>query len=142
MDEQKIGELLVKENLLSQEQLAKARDEARRSGQRLGAQISKLGYLQENELNDFVAKQYGVPSIDLEEFEIEPAVIKLIPEDVAIKHQVLPVNRAGSTLIIATSDPSNIFAIDDIKFLTGYNVEVVVVSCSRRPSARTAHCSS
>ena len=139
MDEQRIGELLVKENLLSQEQLAKARDEARRSGKRLGAQISKLGFLQENELNDFVAKQYGVPSIDLEEFEIEPAVIKLIPEDVAIKHQVLPVNRAGSTLIIATADPSNIFAIDDIKFLTGYNVEVVVAQADAIKMAIDRH---
>ncbi len=128
MDDQKIGELLVKENLLSAEQLSKAKDEAGRRGQRLGAQISKLGYLQETELNDFVAKQYGVPAIDLEEFEIDPAVIKLIPEDVATKHGVLPVNRAGSTLIMATADPSNIFAIDDIKFLTGYNVEVVVAA--------------
>jgi len=128
VDEKRIGDLLVKENLLSQDQLAKAKDEARRSGQRLGAQISKLGYLQETELNDFVAKQYGVPAIDLEEFEIDPAVIRLIPEDVATKHQILPVNRAGSTLIIATADPSNIFAIDDIKFLTGYNVEVVVAT--------------
>jgi len=128
VDEKRIGDLLVKESLLSQDQLAKAKDEARRSGQRLGAQISKLGYLQEAELNDFVAKQYGVPAIDLEEFEIDPAVIRLIPEDVATKHQILPVNRAGSTLIIATADPSNIFAIDDIKFLTGYNVEVVVAT--------------
>jgi len=128
VDEKRIGDLLVRENLLSQDQLAKAKEEARRSGQRLGAQISKLGYLQEAELNDFVAKQYGVPAIDLDEFEIDPAVIRLIPEDVATKHQILPVNRAGSTLIIATADPSNIFAIDDIKFLTGYNVEVVVAT--------------
>ena len=128
MDEQRIGELLVRENLLSQEQLAKAKDEARRSGQRLGAQISKLGFLQESELSEFIAKQYGVPAIDLDEFEVDSAVIKLIPEEVATKHQVLPVNRAGSTLIIATADPSNIFAIDDIKFLTGYNVEVVVAN--------------
>jgi len=124
----RIGDLLVKENLLSREQLAKAKAEAQRRGERLGAQISKLGYLQESDLNDFVAKQYGVPTIDLAEFEVDPAVIKLIPEDVATKHQVLPVNRAGSTLIIATADPSNIFAIDDIKFLTGYNVEVVVAA--------------
>jgi type IV pilus assembly protein PilB len=128
VDDQRIGELLVKENLLSREQLAKAKEEASRKGGRLGAQISKLGYLQESELNDFVANQYGVPTIDLAEFEIDSAVIKLIPEDVATKHQVLPVNRAGSTLIIATADPSNIFAIDDIKFLTGYNVEVVVAT--------------
>jgi type IV pilus assembly protein PilB len=124
----RIGELLVKENLLSRDQLARAKAEAQRKGERLGAQLSKLGYLQERDLNDFVAKQYGVPSIDLDEFEIDPAVIKLIPEEVATKHQVLPVNRAGSTLIIATADPSNIFAIDDIKFLTGYNVEVVVAT--------------
>jgi len=125
---ERIGELLVKENLLTSEQLRKARDEAKTKGGRLGAQITKLGFLQESELSDFVAKQYGVPAVNLDEFEIDPAVIKLIPEDVATKHTVVPVNRAGSTLILATADPSNIFAIDDIKFLTGYNVEVVVAS--------------
>ena len=125
---ERIGELLVKENLLSAEQLRKAREEARTGGGRLGAQITKLGFLEESELSDFVAKQYGVPGIDLDEFEVDPAVIQLIPEEVALKHTVLPVNRAGSTLILATADPSNIFAIDDIKFLTGYNIEVVVAS--------------
>ena len=121
-----IGELLVKENLLTAEQLRQARDDARTKGSRLGAQITQLGYLDENDLTEFVAKQYGVPSIDLEEFEIDAAVIRLIPEDVATKHTVIPVNRAGSTLILATSDPSNIFALDDIKFLTGYNIQAVV----------------
>jgi type IV pilus assembly protein PilB len=125
---ERIGELLVKENLLSAEQLRRAREESRATGGRLGAQITKLGYLDENELTDFVAKQYGVPSINLDEFEIETAVIQLIPEDVAIKHTVIPVNRAGSTLILATADPSNIFAIDDIKFLTGYNIQPVVAA--------------
>jgi type IV pilus assembly protein PilB len=125
---EQIGELLVKENLLTAEQLRKARDDARAQGSRLGAQITKLGFLDENDLTDFVAKQYGVPSIDLEEFEIEQAVIQLIPEDVATKHTVIPVNRAGSTLILATSDPSNIFALDDIKFLTGYNIQPVVAA--------------
>jgi len=123
---ERIGELLVKENLLTTEQLRKAREEAKDGGARLGAQITKLGFLQENELSEFVAKQYGVPDINLEEFDVDPAVISLIPEEVALKHSILPVNRAGSTLIVATADPSNIFAIDDIKFLTGYNVEVVV----------------
>jgi type IV pilus assembly protein PilB len=123
-----IGELLVKENLLTAEQLRQARDDARSKGSRLGAQITQLGYLDENDLTDFVAKQYGVPSIDLEEFEIDAAVIRLIPEDVASKHTVIPVNRAGSTLILATSDPSNIFALDDIKFLTGYNIQAVVAA--------------
>ncbi len=125
---ERIGELLVKENLLSAEQLRKAREDARTAGGRLGAQITKLGFLEESELSEFVAKQYGVPGIDLDEFEVDPAVIQLIPEEVAVKHTVLPVNRAGSRLILATADPSNIFAIDDIKFLTGYNIEVVVAS--------------
>ena len=125
---ERIGELLVKQNLLTTEQLRKAREEARTKGERLGAQITQIGYLQESELTDFVAKQYGVPSVSLDEFEIDSAVIKLIPEEVALKHTVIPVNRAGSTLILATADPSNIFAIDDIKFLTGYNVEVVVAA--------------
>jgi type IV pilus assembly protein PilB len=125
---ERIGELLVKGNLLSAEQLRKAREETRAKGGRLGAQITQLGFLDENELTDFVAKQYGVPSINLDEFEIEPAVIQLIPEEVAVKHTVIPVNRAGSTLILATADPSNIFALDDIKFLTGYNIQPVVAA--------------
>jgi type IV pilus assembly protein PilB len=125
---ERIGELLVRENLLTAEQLRKAREGAKAGGERLGAQITKLGFLQEQELSSFVAKQYGVPDINLDEFDIDPSVIQLIPEEVAQKHTVVPVNRAGSTLILATADPSNIFAIDDIKFLTGYNVEVVVAS--------------
>ena len=125
---ERIGELLVKENLLSADQLAKAREETRAKGGRLGAQITSLGFLDETELTDFVAKQYGVPSINLDEFEVDPEVTQLIPEDVATKHNVVPVNRAGSTLILATADPSNIFALDDIKFLTGYNIQPVVAA--------------
>jgi type IV pilus assembly protein PilB len=125
---ERIGELLVKENLLTKEQLRDARANAKGTGNRLGAEITKMGLLDESELADFVAKQYGVPSINLDEFEIDRAVIELVPEEVAIKHNVLPVNRAGSTLILATSDPSNIFALDDIKFLTGYNIQAVVAS--------------
>ncbi|MBW2447717.1 MAG: type IV-A pilus assembly ATPase PilB [Deltaproteobacteria bacterium] len=125
---ERIGELLVKESLLSAEQLEQAEEQASKSGERLGAQITKLGYLEEAELSDFIAKQYGVPSIDLEDFEPDPDVLELIPEDVAMKHSVVPVNRAGSTLVLATADPANIIAIDDIKFLTGYNVDVVVAS--------------
>ncbi len=125
---ERIGELLVKENLLSSEQLLKAREEAATMGKRLGAQITALGFMDENELTEFVAKQYGVPSINLEDFQIEPEVLALIPENVANKHSVVPVNRAGSTLILATADPSNIFALDDIKFLTGYNIQPVVAS--------------
>ena len=125
---ERIGELLVKENILSAKQLHTAREQVRAKGGRLGSQITQLGFLDENELTDFVAKQYGVPSINLDEFEIEAAVIALIPEEVATKHTVIPVNRAGSTLILATADPSNIFALDDIKFLTGYNIQPVVAA--------------
>jgi type IV pilus assembly protein PilB len=125
---ERIGELLVKENLLSAEQLKQARADAVAKGGRLGAQITKLGFLEEAELTDFVAKQYGVPSVNLDDFDVDPEVIQLIPEDVALKHNVVPVNRAGSTLILATADPSNIFALDDIKFLTGYNIQAVVAS--------------
>ena len=125
---ERIGELLVKQNMLTADQLRQARDETRTKGGRLGAQITELGFLDEADLTDFVAKQYGVPSINIDEFEIESAVIQLIPEDVATKHTVIPVNRAGSTLILATSDPSNIYALDDIKFLTGYNIQAVVAS--------------
>ncbi|HXK24654.1 MAG TPA: type IV-A pilus assembly ATPase PilB [Myxococcota bacterium] len=124
----RIGELLVQKNLLSEEQLRRAKEEARSTGTRIGYQITKLGFVEEQQVAETVSGQYGVPTIELDDFEVDVEVIGLIPEEVAQKHTVLPVNRAGSTLIIAMSDPSNIFAIDDIKFLTGYNVEVVVAA--------------
>ena len=97
---ERIGELLVKENLLSSDQLLKAREEAATKGKRLGAQITALGFLDENELTEFVAKQYGVPSINLEDFTIEPEVLSLIPEDVANKHNVAPRNGGVSANLI------------------------------------------
>jgi type IV pilus assembly protein PilB len=124
----RIGELLVQKDLLSAEQLQRAKDEARASGSRVGLQLTKLGFIEESALANAVSERYGVPSIDLDDFQIDAEVIALIPEDVAHKHTIVPVNRAGSTLIIAIADPSNIFAIDDVKFLTGYNVEVVVAA--------------
>ena len=127
MDE-RIGNLLLKENLITKEQLVRALEEQKLSGGRLGYNITRLGFLQEDDLVAFLSKQYGVPSINLTDFEIDASVLKLVPEDVATKHQIIPINRAGSTLIVAMADPSNIFAVDDIKFLTGYNVEVVVAS--------------
>ncbi len=124
----RLGELLVRENLITISQLQQAQEAQRKDGGRLGYNLTKLGFIQEQDLTNFLAKQYGVPAINLSDFEIEADVIKLIPKDVAEKHQVIPVNRAGSSLIVAMSDPSNIFAIDDIKFLTGYNIEVVVAA--------------
>jgi type IV pilus assembly protein PilB len=124
----RLGELLVRENLISLQQLQKAQDEQRKTGGRIGALLVRQGALAENELTGFLSKQYGVPAISLKDFDVDEEVLKLIPKATAEKHQVVPVNRAGSSLIVAMSDPSNIFAVDDIKFLTGYNVEVVVAS--------------
>ena len=124
----RIGELLVQKHVLSAEQLERAREEAKSTGTRVGLQLTKLGVVEEDELAEAISSQYGVPTLALENFQIDPDVIKLIPEDVSTKHNIVPVNRSGATLIIAMADPSNIFAIDDVKFLTGYNVEVVVAA--------------
>jgi type IV pilus assembly protein PilB len=124
----RLGELLVRENLISLQQLQKAQDEQRKTGGRIGSLLVKQGAIAEHDLTNFLSKQYGVPAISLKDFDVDDEVLKLIPKATAEKHQVVPVNRAGSSLIIAMSDPSNIFAIDDIKFLTGYNVEPVVAS--------------
>ena len=124
----RLGELLVRENLISLQQLQAAQQAQKEKGGKLGYHLTKLGYIEESQLTEFLSRQYGVPAINLSEFEIDMDVIKLIPKEVAEKHQVVPVNRAGASLIVAMSDPSNIFAIDDIKFLTGYNIEVVVAA--------------
>jgi type IV pilus assembly protein PilB len=126
MTSNRLGELLVRSQLITDDQLAQAIEDQKKQGGRLGSCLIKLGFIKDDELASFLSKQYGVPSINLEEFDIDPAILRLIPPDVAQKYQVIPVNRAGATLIIAMSDPSNIFAIDDIKFMTGYNIEVVV----------------
>lgn len=128
MQMSRLGELLVANNLITREHLARGLEEQKdSSGQlRLGTILIKNGYISEQDLTSFLSKQYGVPAINLTELEVDPAVIKIIPADIAQKYQIIPVNRAGSTLIVAMSDPSNIFAVDDIKFMTGYNVEVVV----------------
>jgi type IV pilus assembly protein PilB len=128
MSANRLGELLVRNKLIDQNQLGKALEEQKATGGRLGASLVKLGFLKEEDLAAFLSRQYGVPSINLSEFEIDESVINLIPAEVVQKYQLIPVNRAGSTLIVAMAmaDPSNIFAIDDIKFMTGYNVEIVV----------------
>lgn len=130
MQSNRLGEILVKNNLLNRDQLSKALEEQKLSGNqlRLGSILINQKLLTEEELTSFLSKQYGVPSVNLADYEIEPAVIKIIPPEVVQKYQLLPVNRAGATLIIAVSDPSNLFAIEDIKFMTGYNIEMVVAS--------------
>ncbi len=124
----RLGELLVRENLISVQQLRKAQEDQQRHGTRIGAALIKTGAIEESKLTDFLSKQYGVPAINLKEFDIDPEIIKLVPRDVAEKHLVIPVNRAGPSLIVAMCDPSNIYAVDDLKFLTGYSIETVVAS--------------
>src|SRR3954463_16693128 len=124
----RIGELLVREKMLSLQQLQQAQEEAKRTGKRLGATLSRLGYVKDQKLTQFVAKQYSLPSINLGEIEIDISVLKLVPREICEKHQVIPVRRNGPTLIVAMADPSNIYAIDELKFLTQYNIEPVVAS--------------
>jgi type IV pilus assembly protein PilB len=127
-DNSRLGELLVKEQLITPLQLRKAVDSQRRSGGRLGHELTKLGYIDQSELTAFLSKQYGVPSINLADIDIDAEVLKLIPKEVVNRHQVIPINRSGNTLIVAMADPSNFFAVDDLKFITKFNIEVVVAS--------------
>lgn len=127
-DSSRLGELLVKEQLITPLQLKKAIDTQRNSGGRLGHELTRLGYIEENELTAFLSSQYGVPSINLSDFEIDPEVLKVIPKEVVTRHQVIPINKTGNVLIVAMADPSNIYAIDDIKFITKFQIEVVVAS--------------
>ena len=122
----RIGELLVRENLISLAQLKRAQADQRTTGKRLSYSLSRLGILGERELADFLSAQYGVPWMSLTDYEIDPKVVELVPRAVASKHTAIPVQRAGSTLVVAMADPSNIYAIDDLKFITNLNVEPVV----------------
>jgi type IV pilus assembly protein PilB len=124
----RIGELLLKEKRITPEQLQEALTYQKANGGKLGFNLVKLGHVKDEEITALLSKQYGVPSINLSQFEIDPAVIKLIPSETAQKYQIIPLSRAGATLTIAMTDPTNVFAMDDIKFMTGYNVEPVVAS--------------
>jgi len=124
----KLGEMLVRAGMISQEQLDEALESQKTNGEKLGFNLIKLGYVKEDDITQLLSEQYGVPSINLRHFEIDETVINLIPSEVAQKYLVLPVNRTGATLTIAMADPTNVFAMDDIKFMTGYNVEPVVAS--------------
>ncbi len=124
----KLGELLVKENLITPQQLQEALQYQKQHGGKLGFNLVKLGFVKDEEITQLLSRQYGVPSINLARFEIDPSVIKLVPAETAQKYQIIPLSRAGANLTIAMVDPTNVFAMDDIKFMTGYNVEPVVAS--------------
>ncbi len=124
----RLGDMLVKAALITREQLTQALQQQQTSGGRIGTNLVKLGFISEDDITSFLSRQYGVPSINLSHFEIDGGVIKLIPSEIAQKHQVIPINRTGNVLTVAMADPSNIFAIDDIKFMTGFKVEPVVAA--------------
>src|SRR2546430_7278330 len=124
----RLGELLTKASLITQDQLKEALKLQKDTGGKLGETLIKLGFVAEEDITECLSQQFGVPSINLSHFEIDPNVLKLVPADVARKYNILPVNKTGATLTIAMADPTNVFAMDDIKFMTGYNVEPVVAS--------------
>jgi type IV pilus assembly protein PilB len=124
----RLGELLLKEKRITPEQLQEVLNHQKTNGGKLGANLVKLGFIKDEEITALLSKQYGVPSINLHKFEIDLNVLKLIPAETAQKYQIVPLSRAGATLTIAMTDPTNVFAMDDIKFMTGYNVEPVVAS--------------
>ncbi len=124
----KIGELLLKAQLITEDQLNQALEEQKQSGGRLGEHLVRLGHVSEEDILDCLSQQFGVPSINLRHFDIEDSIIRLIPADVARKYHFIPVSKTGATLTVAMSDPTNVFAMDDITFITGYRVEPVVAS--------------
>jgi type IV pilus assembly protein PilB len=124
----KLGEILVRENILTPQQLREALDYQREHGGRLGFNLVKLGLVSDDMVTAVLSRQYGVPSVNLDLFDVDASVIRLIPREVADKYSVLPLSRVGATLTLAMVDPTNVFAMDDIKFMTGLNIEPVVVS--------------
>jgi len=124
----RLGDLLLKEKRITPDQLQEALTYQKQKGGKLGFALVSLGYAKEAEITALLSKQFGVPSIAIGQFQIDPAVIKLVPAETAQKYQIIPLSRSGATLTIAMTDPTNVFAMDDIKFMTGYNVEPVVAS--------------
>jgi type IV pilus assembly protein PilB len=124
----KLGEILVRENLVTPQQLREALDYQRTSGGRLGSNLVKLGIISDDVITAVLSRQYGVPSINIDLFQIDDEVVKLISQEVALKYTVLPISKVGATLTLAMADPTNVFAIDDIKFMTGLNIEPVIAS--------------
>ncbi len=125
---ERLGEILIKRNYITPDQLKKALDEQKLKGGRLESTLVKLGYIKEDELLSFLSAQYRVPSVKISKMEINPTVIKLVPSSISKKYFIMPINRVGPKLTLAMADPSNIVVIDEIKFMTGFNVEPVVAS--------------
>jgi type IV pilus assembly protein PilB len=125
---ERLGELLVKRNVLTSDQLRRAVEDQKLKGGRLESALVRLGFLKEDDLLSFLSAQYRVPCVKISKIEISPNVIKLVPASKAKNHFVIPIQRVGPKLTLAMTDPSNIVVIDEIKFMTGFNVEPVVAS--------------
>jgi type IV pilus assembly protein PilB len=123
---ERLGDLLIREGLITKEQLDKALQEQRANGTRVGYNLVKLGFIPENELVKALARQYKLPAVDLSKFEVDPKVLKLVPAELATKHLVLPLKRDGRTLHVAMADPTNLGVIEDLKFITRYDVNPVL----------------
>ena len=128
MASNRLGDLLVQSGKLTPQQLQQGLAAQKEKGGRLGSNLVRLGFLSEKELVEFLSQHFGVPAIDLNRVEIDESVVKISPADVARKYTILPVTKVGAKLTIAMIDPTNVFAMDDIKFMTGYNVDPVVAS--------------
>lgn len=121
-----LGELLVKENLIGIDDLEKAKKEQKANGGRLSSSLVKLGYIDDKQLADFLAKQYNIPSVDLDAFQIDPEAIKLVPKKICEKYKIIPVNKSGDTLVLAMADPSNVYIKDDLFHITRCKITAVV----------------
>ena len=133
----RLGEILIKEKLITKDQLEQALSHQKKNGGRLGGALVKLGFIGDEEITGVLSRQYGVPAINLSYYEVDAGVVKLVPQETAVRYQVVPLSRVGSTLTIAMADPTNVFAMDDIKFMTGLKVEPVVASESSITEAIT-----
>ena len=123
---ERLGDLLIREGLITKEQLEKALQEQKQNGTRVGYNLVKLGFIKETELTKALARQYKMPAVDLAKFEVDPKIAKLIPADLATKHFVLPLKRDGRTLTVAMADPTNLGVIEDLKFITRYDIFPVI----------------
>ena len=124
----RLGEMLLREQLITDEQLRIAESETNKTGKSISASLVRTGAIDEEGITQFLSQKYGVPAINLEEFDVDDETLAVLNKDVANLHRVVPVSRAGSSLIVAIADPANMAALDDVKFATGYNIEVVVAS--------------
>src|SRR5438093_8462111 len=124
----RLGDLLVAEGLITEEQLGRALAEQKGTTEKLGSILLKLDFIQEEQLIGFLSRQYGIPSITLSQLDIDPEVLKLVPSQLAKRYEMIPIKRTGNALTLAMSDPTNVFALDDVAFLTNLQVLPVVAS--------------